>query len=404
MRAGRFTPMALVLILGIAGCGPRSAPTDGERADTVDNGGGHCLGAQIVALATTPLASGTVVDLSDAPLDASGRACVESLFEGQTLKTPLAFDSNYRDAFAFHQEGGQLKLASLLPEKMQLRRLAGRGAQGVWWLRAESETAMEGARYDILFATADDGALVDQIVVGAEGMMYQRDFDLNDPMHFRLREDTGREQNTGPRYRGEFAFDEGGHIKVVTSREEPPAGDAQKTSDAATPQAPGTIDANDGAIGTSIESASGAPGDLAAVRDLLFDSDAVLEELVETHQIGKRSVVLAVGRADVASFVLYVLSPTAQQPASGRTQYTVASLVFPEPDQVLGGEVTAHDFTAQSDGSGARIALRVRYDVLQPGGNPDTGEPATVGQDASLIADYALSSGKLVEVDAIATP
>jgi hypothetical protein len=288
---------------------------------------------------------------------------------------------------------------------LQLRRLAGRGAQGVWWLRAESETAMEGARYDILFATDNDGALVDQIVVGAEGMMYQRDFDLNDPLHFRLREDTGREQNTGPRYRGEFAFDEGGHIKVVTSREEPPAGgDADGPSDAVASQAPGTLEPSDGAIGTSIESAVGAPGDLAAVRDLLFDSDAVLEELVESHPIGKRAVVLAVGRADVASFVLYVLTPTAQQPTAGRTQYTVASVVFPEPDQVLGAEVTAHDFTAQSDGSGARIALRVRYDVLQPGGNPDTGEPATVGQDAALIADYALATGKLVEVDVNAKP
>lgn len=145
--------------------------------------------------------------------------CVLSLFGTRTLKSPLAFDRAYGTVFAYHEEDGTLDLRGLTPARLQLFRIGSTAAADVWLVRAEAGTELEPSHHDVLFSTGrQDGALVDHLLVGAKGMLYRRDYDIEAAQGFTIHEETGRGPEAGPGYRGRYRVLDDGRFELVEGR------------------------------------------------------------------------------------------------------------------------------------------------------------------------------------------
>jgi hypothetical protein len=237
------------------------------------------------------------------------------------------------------------------------------------------------------------GRLREQLLVGAEGVRYQRSMDLRSPNQFSLLESGGREQSAGPDYRAAFLIDDDGHIARDPSGATAPLDAAVVNSSAGSEPLPGAHDESM----TSLEEVDGPPGDAEAIRRLLFADSGVLEESVQRHDFADASLgLLAIGRSGTAGLVIYVFRPTTPAAAAGRTRYQVASLALAEPDGALGVEPGKASWKPSA--SGVSITLQLRYDFLRPGGNADSGEPETLVREQALQLHYDLASGELRRV------
>lgn len=152
----------------------------------------------------------------------------------------------------------------------------------------------------------------------------------------------------------------------------------------------------DAAAGATLEEVDGAIGDIEPVRTLLFADSGVLEESITTHAHARRKhVVLAIGRADVATFVVYLLQPADTQPDDRtRSRYLVASRVLPEPPDVLDGSAQVDDVQVGDASGRIVLALALRHDVMQPGGDA-AGEPASRALERTLRLVFDPATGTL---------
>ena len=206
--------LAACLLVACADPAP-AATADADPAAATPTPALSCLPGALVSL-QLPLREGFAF-AHDAPpgSDAVAR-CVLSLFGTRTLKSPLAFDRDYGRVFAYHEEGGTLGVHGLAPDQLQLFRIGSTAAAEVWLLRADIGTPFEPAHLDVLFSSrAKDGALVDQLLVGAMGMQYRRDYDIDTAQAFAIHEDTGRGAIAGPGYRARYRVEDDGRFVLV---------------------------------------------------------------------------------------------------------------------------------------------------------------------------------------------
>ena len=193
----------------------------------------QCMPNALVSLAL-PLEEGLSAALDAAPAGPALADCVLGLFAGRAFKSPAAFDPAYGRVFAYHEEHGALALRSLPRDGLQVWRLGNTSQANVWLLRVDAGTALEDAHYDIIASTArSDGALVDDLLIGAIGLLYRRDYDLMAADAFSIREDTGRGAETGPGYRARYRTLEDGRFRLVSSEVVPAAVAAQQAQEPA---------------------------------------------------------------------------------------------------------------------------------------------------------------------------
>ncbi|MDH5832581.1 hypothetical protein [Luteimonas kalidii] len=189
---------------------PVAEPTSAAETDPAL----QCLPNALVSL-RLPLEEGLAVAHTQVPTRPEVVDCVFSLFGDGPLKSPAAFDRAYGRVFAYHEEDGTLALASLPRDRVQLFRLGATGGVSVWLLRVDSGFEFDDRHHDVLFSTErTSGALVDQLLVGARGIYYRRDYDIGAPDRFSIREDTGRAAETGPGYRARYRVGSDGRFAL----------------------------------------------------------------------------------------------------------------------------------------------------------------------------------------------
>lgn len=382
----------LLLSLALSACEPAAPPTSAVTPAAAPAATASCLAALPSSPLTAPSASLYAQDFAAAPLDAAGLRCIGEIWGQTRFASPEAYDASYARVQAAHGEDMHLYWSNVAHSRVQLLRIAQGAAATTWLLRIDTGTALEGSRYDLVFTSDAQGKLLDQMLVGVEGIRYRRNVDLRSPTQFTVLENGGREQQTGPDYNAAFRIDDSGRIShdpngVTTALDVAAVNSSAVANDAA----------DDGSYsGTSIETVDGAPGDAEAIRQLLFSDSGVTEEIVQREKLADGGLaMLAVGRTEVAGLVLYVLRPDATG-ANKETRYIVANLTFPEPPQAVGGELGKPVWNAQKEG--ADITLTMRYAFVREGGNPDSGEPETSSVEQTLRARFDLADGALHRV------
>lgn len=227
-RAGARPAVTTCLLAAclLAACtGPATdaaAPADAGTAGPARPLG--CLPTALVSL-DLPLREGFAYAHVAARSDEHVSRCVLSMFGPRTLKSPLAFDRAYRRVFAYHEEDGTTDLRGLAPARLQLFRIGSTPAADVWLLRADTGTELEPAHHDVLFSTRrEDGALVDHLLVGAMGLLYRRDYDIDTAQAFAIHENTGRGEEAGPGYRARYRVGDDGRFVLVDGQVLPPPG------------------------------------------------------------------------------------------------------------------------------------------------------------------------------------
>lgn len=379
----------LPALFAITACGPAPPPvatTPSEPASAPLN----CLATLPATALPAPAASLYAQEFAAVPLDATGLRCIASVWGDTRFASPEARDSRYAAIQTAHGEDKDLRWSTVAHERVQLLRVAQGTAATTWLLRIGTGRAREGSRYDLIFTSDTHGTLRDQMLVGVEGGQYRRDADLRSPAQFTVFESSVRAHQIRPEYNAAFRIDDSGRISHDANGPATALDPAAVNSPAA---ADDGAEPENGESATSIEAVDGAPGDTEAVRRLLFSDSGVIEEVVQKQTLADGSLaVLAVGRTDIAGLVLYIFRPHAAS-ANRRTEYAVSSIVFPEPRQVLGGELGAVSWKAARDS--VAIALPMRYEFPREGGNAETGEPASRVVERQLHARLDLASGDL---------
>lgn len=385
-RLHRALRCALALLL-LAGCGRQAdgdaaAPAPAATAATMP--ALRCMPTTLVTL-RLPRSEGLALPQEGGPANASTVDCVLSLFGNRPLKSPVAFDRAYAPVFAFHEEDGTRTLASLPREALHLFRLGEVGGASAWLLRVDTGLEMEGSRYDVLFTTdRASGALVDQLLVGAMGVMYRRDYDIDAADAFAIREDTGREDAAGPGYRARYRVTDEGRFVLASGQVLPAPG----------PEAETDAEAGGPLSGISLHTLPGAFGTLAPIRALLFDGGDVEEKAIVRVDAGRTPLMLAIGRTGIAGFALYVLAEVPGAGAGG-TRYRVSRLTLDAPAGAVSAALRGHRWRVDEEG-GARIALSLRYRMPRRGGARASGEPETLAADVERVALYDPGTGALV--------
>lgn len=151
--------------------------------------------------------------------------------------------------------------------------------------------------------------------------------------------------------------------------------------------------------GRSIEDVDGALGELEPIRTLLFSDSGLFEETMATHTLGDgRVAVLAIGRADVAAFVVHVLTAAQTQPEAG-SRYVVSSLTLPEPADVLDGTLEVAAWEVDPSDQHVTLALDLRHDLTRPGASTESGESGTMPVTRHLTLRFEPKDGSLERVD-----
>lgn len=383
----------LPALLVIAACSPAPPPVATTPAVPA-SAPVSCLATLPATALVAPAASLYAQEFATAPLDATGLRCIASVWGNTRFASPEAHDSRYAAIQAAHGEDKDLRWSTVAHERVQLLRVAQGTAATTWLLRIDTGLALEGSRYDLIFTSDTHGTLRDQMLVGVEGVQYRRNVDLRSPAQFTVLESSGRAHQTRPDYNAAFRIDDSGRISHDANGPTAALDPAAVNSSAA---ADDSTDPERGESATSIEHVDGAPGDTEAVRRLLFSDSGVIEEVVQKQTLADGSLaVLAVGRTDIAGMVLYVFRPHTVS-ANRRTEYNVSSMTFPEPRQVLGGELGAVSWKTAKDN--VAITLPMRYEFPREGGNAETGEPASRAVERQLHARLDLASGDLQRTD-----
>lgn len=232
--AHRIACLASVLVLAAcSGAGDPPPPTAAATSSAAPSRPVlQCMPSAPVPL-HLPIEEGLALDHDDLGTPAAAIDCALSLFGDAPLKTPLGFDLAYARVFRFHEEDGTLAPAAIPRANAQLFRLGDAGDADTWLLRLDTGVELEGSRYDVLFSTdRDSGELVDQLLVGARGLMYRRDYDIDGATAFAIREETGRAALAGPSYLARYEVRPDGRFAKLSSQVEPAAatlhgGDAQ---------------------------------------------------------------------------------------------------------------------------------------------------------------------------------
>jgi|GEM_PF-863597 len=385
LRRPPLHALAASIALAFAGCAEPS-PADAAAAASPAAANDpvlHCMPTALVSL-RLPLGEGFALEHDEVETDARTVDCVLSLLGNGPLKSPAAFDRAYGQVFAYHEEDGTLALPSIPRETVQLLRLGEVGNANTWLLRIDTGAGLEGSRYDVLLSTGKaDGALVDQLLVGAMGMLYRRDYDIDAADAFEIREDTGREASVGPGYRARYRVGPDGRFMLVSGQVLPPSSSMQDAGRSLRPQR-----------GTSLETLPGRFGEIAPIRALLFEDGEVEEKAIVRIDAGHAPVMLAIGVADAASLALYVLGEVPSPAVGGNTMYRVGSLMLEPPAGAASVELRGHRWRMDADGR-MRIELTLRHDVPGPGGDPRTGETKNITVGAIVVALYDPDSGTL---------
>lgn len=369
--------VALVLpLLLLAACQPASPPPAATAPAAPPATATACFLGLPAGELKTPASNVYAQELSAPALDEAAQRCIAGLLGEQAFASPLRFDPAYAPVQQAHGEDAGLYWSSTPRRQVQLLRIGGSANASTWLLRIDTGLEMEGARYDLLLSVDAQGRLLDQLLAGADGVLYRRSFSLPGANEFSLEEQGGREEQPGPDYHARFRIDDSGRIVLV-------AGAQTAASDAP----PG------GESASSLEDVPGAAGDAEAIRQLLFSDSGVLEEIVQRQNLADGGLaMLAVGRTESAGLVVYVFRPVAGS-GGGKTRYQVASLTLPEPARAVGGELGKIEWQADKDG--AALVLPMRYDLLREGGNADSGEAETQPSEVRLRLRYDGGRGEL---------
>lgn len=382
--------LVTALLLALTACERTAPPTASAPATSRTSG---CLVNLPAAPLIAPAASLQAQEFAATPLDANGMRCLGEVLGAQVFATPQHYDPAYAPIQATHGEDTALRWDKLGHQRVQLLRISQGPAASAWLLRIDTGLALEGGRYDLLFTSDAQGRLREHLLVGADGVRYQRSMDLHSPNQFSLQESGERETAPGRDYRAAFQIGDDGHIALDPGGVSTPLDAAAVNSSASNEPRASAGDES----ATSLEEVDGAAGDAEAIRRLLFSDSGVIEESVQRHDFADGSLgMLAIGRTGTAGLAIYVFRPAQPPAAAGRTRYQVASLAIAEPDGVVGAELGKVAWKPAADG--AAITLTLRYDVLRPGGNRDSGEPETMTQEQVLQLRYDQAAGALRRV------
>ena len=370
--------VALVLpLLLLAACQPATPPPAATAPASPPAPASTCFLSLPSAELKTPASDVHAQEFAAPALDEAAQRCIAAVLGEQAFATPLRFDPAYAAVQQAHGEDASLYWSSTPRRQVQLLRLGRSATASSWLLRIDTGLELEGARYDLLLTVDAQGRLRDQLLAGADGVLYRRSLSLAGSGEFSLDEQGGREEQAGPAYHARFRIDDSGRIALMPG--------AQPATAAATPER--------GESASSVEDVPGAAGDAEAIRQLLFSDSGVLEEVVQRQNLADGSLaMLAIGRTESAGLIAYVFRPVAGS-SGGKTRYQLASLTLPEPARAVGGELGTIEWQADKDG--AALVLPMRYDLLREGGNADSGEAETQPADVRLSLRYDSASGEL---------
>lgn len=218
-RPVRPAAVAALCVLALSGCEPprpAPAPAAPPRAALVP--ALSCMPGARAAI-ELPLEEGLGYEHPAEPAPATPADCVLALFGERTLNTPAALDPDYAQVQARHGEDAGLRLSRLPREGLQLLRVGATAQADVWLLRIDGGVAIPGQRHDLLFSTGrPDGHLVDQLLVGARGLFYRRDYDLEAVDAFSVREESGAVGEPGPGYRAGYRIDPSGRLRLEAAQ------------------------------------------------------------------------------------------------------------------------------------------------------------------------------------------
>lgn len=340
------------------------------------------LGAEKVSL---PYSSGRI-NYDTQSADNEVRNCVLRMFEEQILHTPLTFDEGYRPCLNYHREDSDLIYADIPHDKTFVVHLDSTERYDVYLLHEETGRVMEGEYYDILFTTDKHGKLINQLIVGAMGIMYSRNFSVLPSMRFTITETTGREDTRGPRYKGEFSIDKTGKFVLVRSTTEQTTeggNDVEELSESKNTKSYNDI------IGIEQNK------DIKASLESILFSENQSEDYFEPFTFFGKKCWLAVGtistqESGVADFSVILVHPLPKGTSTDNSvqMYKTDGYALPggRGSDLLRGEITK--VRANKKGAQYLITVSIRRLWLVPGGDTTIQQPTQRQVDTDYVFSY----------------
>lgn len=313
----------------------------------------NCLRGHKASVLSLPLASSSSIDYSAHVVSNEAHDCLVGVLGKDVLKTPNTFDVKYRSILSFHKEDTTLIYSTIPHTNTYLFRIDSTERYSFFLLHEETGAEMEGDHYDILLTVNPSGKLIDNVIVGAFGIQYQREFSITGPSQFEINETTGRDDTAGPWYKGVYRVEQDGKFALTGS----------ETGD-------GNVDGESAAgmeYSSSIVTVSGSEPLLQAIEESVF-SESLSKEYLEEKTFESEKVYIAVGQSGIADFVLTLMKNP--QVAGGTVNLYTESWMIAAPvvsGEIAGGKFLKTVWTKTSDGSYS-LAVTIQYEILAEGG------------------------------------
>lgn len=307
--------------------------------------------------------------------------CLGTVLGKDALKTPRTLDIKYKTVLSFHGEDTTLVYASIPHDSTFLFKLDSTERYTFFLLHEETGREMEGDHYDILFTVTPAGKLIDNVIAGALGINYQREFSIAGPAQFEITETSGHEDISGPWYKGVFRVEKDGKFALTGSE----TGTGEEDGEF------GPWTAAMEYASSLITVASDKPLLQAIEKEIFVES--LSKEYLEEKEFGNERVYIAIGQADFADFVVFLLK--SPQEADGRKNLFAESWVIPKPavsGEIVNGSLIKTSWAKTSEGNYS-LTLTLRYDLQAEGGDAATGEPATTSTEKEYVFTYSTAAG-----------
>ncbi|MBX2916082.1 MAG: hypothetical protein KF856_12500 [Cyclobacteriaceae bacterium] len=235
----------------------------------------------------------------------------------------------------------------------------------IYLLQLLTGNVLEEEEYDIIFTLDGDNQVVDHLVIGASGVLYQRDFHFSDSKRFTITEVTGREETIGPSYAAAYYITkdgkielENGEVKLAPSNESEPE------------------------FGESLIYLNVHEAPAEAFASLAFTNN-ILPDTVFSTTIFNRNVIIALSGVENHEQTLYVAWPIEQ--SLDNVHYRLTALQFKsyQTFDLLDQRLVTTNLRKKDDHYMLKFEFEQRW--LLPGGNPVTGSPSVQIQHIVLL-------------------
>ncbi|MBX2895997.1 MAG: hypothetical protein KF763_11175 [Cyclobacteriaceae bacterium] len=305
------------------------------------------------------------------PVTASGnqvQTCLLTLFDSIELKSPVDFDKSYNELIQFHQSSAKILLNELMSaneSQIYCVQLGSVGSAQVYLLQLITGNVLEEEEYDIIFTLDDDNRVVDHLVIGASGVLYQRNFRFSDLNRFTITEVTGREETVGPSYAAGYYINKAGKIELENGEVKP------------APSIESEQEFSESLIYLDVNVAS-----VESFTALAF-TDEILPDTVFSTTLFNRNVIIALSGVEDHEQILYVAWPIEQSMDKGHYRLTALQFKSYQTFDLLDQRLLTTSLRKKDDYYMLKFEFEQRW--LLPGGNPVTGSPSVQIQHSDLL-------------------